>query len=77
MINPVSHGATPTEIASTRSSPTWSRRRLRVSPHVGRGGWSWYTGSAGWMYRLLVDAKLSAKLQYVDGDYNDPATFDA
>ncbi len=29
-----------------------------VAPHVGRGGWSWYTGSSGWMYRLGVEALL-------------------
>jgi cellobiose phosphorylase len=29
-----------------------------VSPHAGRGGWSWYTGSAGWMYRLLLESLL-------------------
>jgi cellobiose phosphorylase len=29
-----------------------------AAPHVGRGGWSWYTGSAGWMYRLLVESLL-------------------
>jgi cellobiose phosphorylase len=29
-----------------------------VAPHTGRGGWTWYTGSAGWMYRLLVETLL-------------------
>jgi cellobiose phosphorylase len=29
-----------------------------AAPHVGRGGWSWYTGSAGWMYRLIVESLL-------------------
>jgi cellobiose phosphorylase len=29
-----------------------------VEPHAGRGGWSWYTGSAGWMYRLIVESLL-------------------
>ncbi|CAM3750570.1 Protein NdvB [Pseudomonas reidholzensis] len=29
-----------------------------VAPHAGRGGWSWYTGSAGWMYRLIVESLL-------------------
>ena len=31
-------------------------------PHVGRGGWSWYTGSAGWLYRLLVESLLGLRL---------------
>jgi len=29
-----------------------------VSPHIGRGGWTWYTGSAGWMYRLVIESLL-------------------
>ncbi|MFJ3076569.1 GH36-type glycosyl hydrolase domain-containing protein [Pseudomonas sp. NPDC087029] len=29
-----------------------------IAPHAGRGGWSWYTGSAGWMYRLIVESLL-------------------
>ncbi|MDH1574625.1 GH36-type glycosyl hydrolase domain-containing protein [Pseudomonas sp. GD03746] len=32
-----------------------------LAPHVGRGGWSWYTGSAGWMYRLIVESLLGLK----------------
>ncbi|MOA42278.1 hypothetical protein D3C78_1643170 [compost metagenome] len=32
-----------------------------VAPHVGRGGWSWYTGSAGWMYRLILESLLGLK----------------
>ena len=32
-----------------------------VAPHVGRGGWTWYTGSAGWMYRLIVESLLGVK----------------
>jgi cellobiose phosphorylase len=27
-------------------------------PHAGRGGWTWYSGSAGWLYQLLVDSLL-------------------
>jgi len=29
-----------------------------VAPHIGRGGWTWYTGSSGWMYRLGMEAIL-------------------
>jgi cyclic beta-1,2-glucan synthetase len=32
-----------------------------VSPHVGRGGWTWYTGSSGWMHRLGVEAILGLR----------------
>jgi cellobiose phosphorylase len=32
-----------------------------VPPHVGRGGWTWYTGSASWMYRLGIEALLGLR----------------
>ena len=32
-----------------------------VPPHTGRGGWTWYTGSAGWMYRLGIEAILGLR----------------
>jgi cyclic beta-1,2-glucan synthetase len=34
-----------------------------VSPHTGRGGWTWYTGSAGWMYQLIIDSFLGLRRQ--------------
>jgi cellobiose phosphorylase len=34
-----------------------------VPPHIGRGGWTWYTGSAGWMYRLIVETLLGLRLE--------------
>jgi cyclic beta-1,2-glucan synthetase len=34
-----------------------------VPPHTGRGGWTWYTGSAGWMYRAGLESILGFKLQ--------------
>jgi cyclic beta-1,2-glucan synthetase len=34
-----------------------------VAPHEGRGGWTWYTGSAGWMYRLLIETLLGVNLE--------------
>jgi cellobiose phosphorylase len=33
------------------------------SSHVGRGGWTWYTGSAGWMYRLILESLLGLRLE--------------
>ncbi len=38
-----------------------------VGEHAGRGGWTWYTGSAGWMYRLLVESLLGLRLEH-DGE---------
>jgi cyclic beta-1,2-glucan synthetase len=34
-----------------------------VAPHVGRGGWTWYTGSAGWLYRAGLEAILGFRVQ--------------
>jgi cyclic beta-1,2-glucan synthetase len=34
-----------------------------LQPHTGRGGWTWYTGSAGWMYRLMVESLLGLRLE--------------
>ena len=34
-----------------------------VAPHAGRGGWTWYTGSAGWLYRAGLEAILGFRLQ--------------
>ena len=36
---------------------------MRVPPHTGRGGWTWYTGSAGWMYRLIMESLLGLRLE--------------
>jgi cellobiose phosphorylase len=32
-----------------------------TAPHAGRGGWTWYTGSAGWMYRMIVESLLGVR----------------
>jgi cellobiose phosphorylase len=32
-----------------------------IPPHTGRGGWTWYTGSASWMYRLILESLLGMK----------------
>jgi cellobiose phosphorylase len=59
MINPVAHTATPEACARYKAEPYVMTADLyAVPPHVGRGGWSWYTGSAGWMYRLIVESLL-------------------
>jgi cyclic beta-1,2-glucan synthetase len=37
-----------------------------VAPHIGRGGWTWYTGSAGWMYRVALESVLGFTLENGD-----------
>jgi cellobiose phosphorylase len=59
MINPVQHGSTAESCAVYKVEPyVVTADVYAVSPHVGRGGWSWYTGSSGWMYRLILESLL-------------------
>ncbi len=64
MLNPVTHARSAAEVATYRAEPyavaadVYSR-----PPHAGRGGWTWYTGSAGWMYRIGVEALLGITLE--------------
>jgi len=64
MINPLHHGRTPEEVAIYKVEPyVVAADVYSVAPHTGRGGWTWYTGSAGWMYRLVVESLLGLRLQ--------------
>jgi len=64
MINPVNHGRTPEEIAVYKVEPyVVAADVYRVAPHGGRGGWTWYTGSAGWMYRLILESLIGLHLE--------------
>jgi cellobiose phosphorylase len=59
LLNPIHHGATPSQIATYKVEPyVVAADVYAVAPHTGRGGWTWYTGSAGWMYRLLIETLL-------------------
>ena len=62
MINPVNHGNSETAIATYKVEPyVVAADVYALPPHTGRGGWTWYTGSAGWMYRLMVESLLGVK----------------
>jgi cellobiose phosphorylase len=59
IVNPVRHSDTPEKAAQYQVEPyVIAADVYSVEPHVGRGGWTWYTGSAGWMYRLIVEMIL-------------------
>ena len=59
LLNPVQHGATAAAIAIYKVEPYVVAADVYTNPqHLGRGGWTWYTGSASWMYRLLVETLL-------------------
>jgi cyclic beta-1,2-glucan synthetase len=64
MINPVNHARSPEGIATYKVEPyVVAADVYALSPHTGRGGWTWYTGSAGWMYRLIVESLLGLMLE--------------
>jgi cellobiose phosphorylase len=64
MINPVNHARTPKGAAAYKVEPYVVAADVYArAPHTGRGGWTWYTGSAGWMYRLVVESLLGLKLE--------------
>lgn len=59
MISPVRHAEDAESVARYKVEPyVVTADVYAVSPHVGRGGWSWYTGSSGWLYRLIIESLL-------------------
>ncbi len=72
MINPINHAKSTEEVARYKVEPyVIAADVYALSPHIGRGGWTWYTGSAGWMYRLIVESLLGLRLE-VDKLYIEP-----
>jgi cyclic beta-1,2-glucan synthetase len=59
MLSPVAHAKTAEEARRYKVEPyVIAADVYGVSPHVGRGGWTWYTGSSGWMYRVALESVL-------------------
>jgi cyclic beta-1,2-glucan synthetase len=62
MLNPINHTRTPADVERYKTEPyvicgdVYGR-----APHAGRGGWSWYTGSASWMYRAGLESILGLR----------------
>ena len=64
LINPLNHARTPEEVALYRVEPyAVAGDVYSVAPHVGRGGWTWYTGAAAWMYRAALEGILGLRLE--------------
>ncbi|HVY75662.1 MAG TPA: glucoamylase family protein [Puia sp.] len=62
LINPIRHGSTPEEIKQYKIEPyVIAADVYALKNQMGRGGWTWYTGSAGWMYQLLIEFFLGLK----------------
>jgi cyclic beta-1,2-glucan synthetase len=59
LLNPINHSASPKMVERYRVEPyVVAADVYSVEPYVGRGGWTWYTGSAGWLYQAGIQALL-------------------
>jgi cyclic beta-1,2-glucan synthetase len=64
LLNPINHTNNPTSVHRYKVEPyVVSADIYSVPPHVGRGGWTWYSGSAGWIYRVALEGILGFRLQ--------------
>jgi cyclic beta-1,2-glucan synthetase len=64
LLNPINHASTRAGVDKYRVEPYVAAADVyAVAPHAGRGGWSWYTGSAAWMYRAGLESMLGFALQ--------------
>ena len=63
MVSPVTHGRDADAVARYQVEPyVIAADVYGVAPHVGRGGWTWYTGSAGWMFRVALESILGVEI---------------
>ena len=62
LLNPINHGTSPGQVATYKVEPyVLAADVYSVAPHAGRGGWTWYTGSAAWMYRAGIEGILGIR----------------
>lgn len=63
LLNPINHARTPADAYRYKVEPyVVAADVYAVEPHVGRGGWTWYTGSAGWMQRAGIESILGLRI---------------
>ncbi len=64
MLNPITHALTPEDVERYRVEPYVSAGDVYSNPaHLGRGGWTWYSGSAGWLYRAGIEWQLGLRVR--------------
>jgi cyclic beta-1,2-glucan synthetase len=64
LLNPINHARTRADVHRYKVEPYVVAADIyATAPHVGRGGWTWYTGSAGWMQRAGVESILGLRRQ--------------
>lgn len=79
LLNPLTHTDSPEGVAKYRVEPyVVAADVYGVPPHVGRGGWTWYTGSAAWLYRAGVETLLgfTKRGDQLSFDPRIPSTWD-
>lgn len=74
MINPINHAKSHLDCERYKVEPyVMAADVYAKEPHEGRGGWTWYTGAAGWMYRVGVEGILGLKLREGKGFTIEPS----
>lgn len=64
LLNPINHARTRTDAHRYKVEPYVTAADIYAAPaHVGRGGWTWFTGSAGWMQRAGIESILGLRIQ--------------
>ncbi|QFY43101.1 glycosyl transferase [Candidatus Methylospira mobilis] len=64
MLSPVEHALTADDVARYQTEPYVVAADIYgEEPHIGRGGWTWYTGSAGWLYRVGIESVLGFSVE--------------
>ena len=64
MLNPIRHSLSPADVAVYQTEPyVVAADVYSLPPHTGRGGWTWYTGSAGWMLRFILESLLGLRVE--------------
>jgi cellobiose phosphorylase len=64
LINPINHAKTAEDVRKYKVEPYVVASDVYSKiPYSGRGGWTWYTGSSGWMYRLIIEVLLGLRIE--------------
>ena len=64
LLNPINHTSTRADVQRYKVEPyVVAADVYSVAPHVGRGGWTWYTGSSAWLYRTGIEAILGLRIR--------------
>jgi len=64
ILDPIRHAQTAQDVATYKTEPyVVASDVYSTTGHVGRGGWTWYTGAAGWLYRCITESLLGLHIE--------------